>query len=481
MKRLVKLSMCFLLMLEVSGIQEVCAEEPTTYTGDAEKIFDLSNITDEDFDVRSDYSQDYMKDENAKVYYQQYTGINTLNATGLDTELVRGWLGIDNEVTDSLFYPEYKISTQIINNPAESKDFINTPQEFVIDVEIKISNNVGDEKVFRKTIPAEVVEIQGEIISHKEGYLGRSYSLQYNKANFDEIFASFWDNQEVAKAKKYDGTIVDVPTFATMAIGLGFGFQAEAPYGYGLKDSYYDLHYKVNRTDFSDTNFFSNSLRTGFIIYLIDENNNLVNSEGEVVVPFEEREDTIYQSNNSNIGISAKEGTLPKGSNLVVEEINNLELKKPYVAYDLNVFANDEKVQPIGEVTLTFNLNDELKGKNVSAFYLDDNGKYEELDSKVENDKITFNTAHFSKYVVTEKDNIQKENTDNVETTTPNTDDNVTSDEKVDVKTNADVKKDSNAIKDTGLDTATTTKGIAISILAFGILAYVVIAKRKKA
>lgn len=94
-----------------------------------------------------------------------------------------------------------------------------------------------------------------------------------------------------------------------------------------------------------------------------------------------------------------------------METTNNSQLddifeNQNYVAYDINLKADDLNVQPVGDVVVQVKLPEKLLGKEVEVFYVDDEGNKQLIpNSSVEKDKVSFVTNHFSTYAVVAKEN----------------------------------------------------------------------------
>ena len=126
----------------------------------------------------------------------------------------------------------------------------------------------------------------------------------------------------------------------------------------------------------------------------------------------------------------ANEGTFEKGSEIRVEEIKEdnpafesvknilKEICKEFKLYDITAYLNGAKIQPDGEVTVTFEIPKGF-GKNVVVYYITENGSYEKLESAVSEDGSTVKTkiSHFSNYAVCkiseETDEVMKDETNN--------------------------------------------------------------------
>ena len=126
----------------------------------------------------------------------------------------------------------------------------------------------------------------------------------------------------------------------------------------------------------------------------------------------------------------ANEGTFEKGSEIRVEEIKEdnpafesvknilKDICKKFKLYDITAYLNGAKIQPNGEVTVTFNIP-EGYGKNVAVYYITEDGSYEKLESAVSEDGKTVSAkiSHFSNYAVCkiseETDEVMKDETNN--------------------------------------------------------------------
>lgn len=125
----------------------------------------------------------------------------------------------------------------------------------------------------------------------------------------------------------------------------------------------------------------------------------------------------------------ANEGVFTAGTELKVEEIKKdnptfesaknilKDVCNEFILYDITAVLNGAKVQPNGEVTVTFNIPDGF-GKDVAVFFVSDDGTYEKLESEVNEDgkTITAKLNHFSNYAVCKvSDNKAEISTDKAE------------------------------------------------------------------
>ena len=121
---------------------------------------------------------------------------------------------------------------------------------------------------------------------------------------------------------------------------------------------------------------------------------------------------------DSNSGIVISGDNLPNDVTLAVKSNDKQAVKNTetaladisyneFVAFDITlVDGNGDTVQPNGKVEVSIPLPEKYKGlNNLCIYYIDSNAKAEKLESKIENNCITFETDHFSTYaLVAEKE-----------------------------------------------------------------------------
>lgn len=118
----------------------------------------------------------------------------------------------------------------------------------------------------------------------------------------------------------------------------------------------------------------------------------------------------------TDVAISANSGTLPLDTLIRVNEITGgdqyekimkiLALENGEI-YDLKLFSqalekNITKLED-GSFEVRIPLSEKLKGKDLVAYYVDDNGNKEEHEVTIKEGYAVFNTNHFSTYTLAEK------------------------------------------------------------------------------
>lgn len=165
------------------------------------------------------------------------------------------------------------------------------------------------------------------------------------------------------------------------------------------------------------TNILSLTNYTGKVVYSNmgisfqiekDENSNI-----EIVCEDEAPSITILTNNKTNINLNADKGVLPNGTTLEAENIKEgtfyntvtkiLSNVKGFRLYDINLLSNGTKIQPNGKVKVSIPIPSDFDKTKLSVYRVSENGDKTEYKVTVEGDYATFETDHFSMYVLAEK------------------------------------------------------------------------------
>lgn len=116
----------------------------------------------------------------------------------------------------------------------------------------------------------------------------------------------------------------------------------------------------------------------------------------------------------SNVSISSKEAEIPLDTTLSVKKVQDERIQKAvntnnYLAYDIKLFSNTKGTSITklsnGKFKVSIPVSDELNGKELTTYYINDNNELIEYKTTVENGYATFETDHFSIYILVEKQN----------------------------------------------------------------------------
>lgn len=112
----------------------------------------------------------------------------------------------------------------------------------------------------------------------------------------------------------------------------------------------------------------------------------------------------------ANTVLNTKEVKDEKVLNTVKESLKDIATK--YMVYDINLLSDGVRIQPNGKVKISIPVPTEYNKSNLVVYRVADNGDKTEYTVKVNRDVATFETDHFSTYVLAEKET--KSNTNNV-------------------------------------------------------------------
>lgn len=157
-----------------------------------------------------------------------------------------------------------------------------------------------------------------------------------------------------------------------------------------------------------------------------------VNYEGKaesyIIIRQEEKPTTNTSAvtktdSTTNVKLNAPVGTVPSNTVLEVKALKEgttyntvkkaLETMKNFTAFDITLKSNGVTVQPNGNVKISVPIPEGYNKENLKVYRVEDNGNKTEYKVTVEGNYATFETDHFSTYVLAE--------TKTTETTTPPT------------------------------------------------------------
>lgn len=314
-------------------------------------------------------------------------------------------------------------------------------------------------------------------------------------------FEKYWDkvSEYDFEPKEFEVELFTGETTTTLA-ETGSWWQApwfgDVPYMTEGVGYYYNPQYQLEIEE-NEYCAFNHETR----IYLQDDDGNLLDFNGNIVVNYEDRATILHEADSEDVSITTLEGTLPTYSVASVEETDVSDVfDSTSQAYDITINAEDEQnVQPVGDVTVSIDLPESLKDKEVEVYYVDD-GNTELVESTSDGETVTFETDHFSTYAIVEKkvdnttnpDNGEEQDPDDNDTAVPNdpTDDTDNEDDTVNNNNQATKPEDSKEDKVEESDKPTETpdtgdhSNIEFYVLSFFVaalsLSYYAVKNRKQ-
>ena len=120
--------------------------------------------------------------------------------------------------------------------------------------------------------------------------------------------------------------------------------------------------------------------------------------------PIEERP-VVLTDGETGIQIGAEEGVLPPDTALVVKPSDFVltDAAGQFTAFDISLESGGARIQPDGRVQVSIPIPAGYDRERLAVYHIAEDGTRTELPSAVVGEAITFETAHFSLYVVAEK------------------------------------------------------------------------------
>lgn len=108
-------------------------------------------------------------------------------------------------------------------------------------------------------------------------------------------------------------------------------------------------------------------------------------------------------------GVTVSKDAFPENAEVKVEKLEQTDeiakaipLAKSIVAYDISAFLDKQKVQPSGEVEVTFPIPSDYDAAthNIEVYYVSDSGEIEKIEVTVSESGVVAKLSHFSVYAV---------------------------------------------------------------------------------
>lgn len=175
-----------------------------------------------------------------------------------------------------------------------------------------------------------------------------------------------------------------------------------------IQGDYYKYHYQAKVTDKTLFNKDTIICRIALKDYKV-LNMSVLHFQGNLVT----NED--IKLNDTTTGIKIETTTNVISSNVVLTSttvtdqnvLNTVkgalkEISTKYMVYDINLLENNVKVQPNGKIKVSIPIPSDYNKEKLEVYRIEDNGNRIKYDVKVDGDYATFETDHFSTYVLAE-------------------------------------------------------------------------------
>ena len=127
----------------------------------------------------------------------------------------------------------------------------------------------------------------------------------------------------------------------------------------------------------------------------------------------------VIEDNDTGIKLEGTTKELPLDTKMVTKNINEDEIKildknkNNFIAYDITLKSNDIEIQPNNNIKITIPVPDNFDGSDLIVYRIEGENKieYKVTINEIENKKYaTFETYHFSTYVLAETKKIEENN-----------------------------------------------------------------------
>ncbi len=132
------------------------------------------------------------------------------------------------------------------------------------------------------------------------------------------------------------------------------------------------------------------------------------------------------KTEKDNITVEAKAGVFPTGTKITVDEIKDGQKHNDiktalspkgdkFIAFDINAYTDDVKVQPDGEVKITLEIPENFDANKIEAYHITDDNKVENVKYEVFKSIrcVVITANHFSIYTLVENNNATQSTIDN--------------------------------------------------------------------
>lgn len=137
------------------------------------------------------------------------------------------------------------------------------------------------------------------------------------------------------------------------------------------------------------------------------------------------RKNITQTDNRTNIKLEAQIGIVPDNTTMDIieitsgetfEKIKNILVEiKNFKAFDITLKSNDTNIQPKGKVKISVPIPVGFDASRLAIYRFEEDGTKTEYKVKVENGYATFETDHFSTYVLGETTKLSSETQDNTD------------------------------------------------------------------
>lgn len=242
------------------------------------------------------------------------------------------------------------------------------------------------------------------------------------------------------------GLTVDGPTINVTGVVMNVGdliiakgslnielTEGSAGATYPIDCSSFECGENIECTDKEGKKLYLVTSEHGYKVFCYTETYSIDSVAKSVVIKEKEIKPITEVDNNTGVTINTTSDVVPVDTKLSVEKITvgteyttvQTALKDEttkMVVYDITLLSNNVEIQPNGNVKISLPIPSDYNKENLIVYRVEDNGTKTEYNVKVDGNYATFETDHFSTYVLAEK-KVEDTNTKTeIETPTTNND-----------------------------------------------------------
>lgn len=169
-----------------------------------------------------------------------------------------------------------------------------------------------------------------------------------------------------------------------------------------LEDDCEDKYVQCIPREMTDGNYYNVTIKGRTYRFYIVKGN-----EKDLVEP-------TYLGKNieTNIKITTNESNVPLDTHLIVKSVKNDNINKiiktdNYEAFDIKLFSESNKnwITKLnnGKFLVSIPISEQLNGKSITTYYINSNNELEEHKTTIRDGLATFETDHFSTYILAER------------------------------------------------------------------------------
>ena len=165
--------------------------------------------------------------------------------------------------------------------------------------------------------------------------------------------------------------------------------------------------------------------------YIVKQDDDII---GRIILK-KEFKDIVQEEKENGIKLETNTSVVPVNTTLISKKVEDektlktvkeslKEISNKYVTFDISLINDNKKIQPNGKVKISIPIPSDYDTSKLVVYRIESNGEKVEYNVTVNGNMATFETDHFSTYVLAERtteDTSVKDDTENEKDNTPKT------------------------------------------------------------